>query len=229
MPRGSPALRLASGLDPAVTTGAGHPTWQRAAKRAFDLVISLIVAPVVLLVTAVVAILIVVIDRQNPFFVDERVGRGGARFGCLKLRTMRPDENGFAAYLAANEDELARWHESRKVDWDPRVTKLGAWLRRSSIDELPQLLNVLVGDMSLIGPRPLSEREFVARPEASQRLLEQVHPGVTGPWQVAGRSDLPNVDRVALDDQYAAAWSIRGDLRILVRTPASVLAGAGAK
>jgi len=210
-------------------TQGRHSLWQRGFKRTADLVIALILAPLALVLTAAAAITIVLVDRHNPFFIDERVGLGGRRFGCLKLRTMRLDEATFAAYLEEHEDESLRWLESRKLGCDPRVTPLGRWLRRSSIDEVPQLLNVLAGEMSLIGPRPLSEREFVARPEPSQRLLAQVRPGVTGLWQVTGCSDVSNINRIVLDDEYAANWSVRGDLRILVITPASVIAGAGAK
>jgi exopolysaccharide production protein ExoY len=173
--------------------------------------------------------LIAVIDRQSPFYVDRRVGRGGREFGCFKLRTMRCDDFVLHSYLAANPGESKRWVEDRKVERDPRVTRLGAVLRKLSIDELPQFLNVLVGDMSLVGPRPLSRREFIARPEVSQRLLGQVRPGITGIWQVAGRSTISNQRRVVLDDEYARAWSLRGDVLIVLKTPLAIVARTGAQ
>ena len=203
--------------------------WKRVAKRSADIVVVVIAAPLIVPLIVVVAITIVLVDRQRPFFVDARVGRDGRRFGCYKLRTMHSCDAAFAAYLDENSDERLLWIESRKVDHDPRVTRLGAFLRRSSLDEVPQFLNVLVGDMSLVGPRPLSEREFAARPEGSQQLLTDVRPGITGLWQVAGRSDISMVDRIALDDEYARDWSLRGDLRIMLKTPGAVVAGVGAK
>jgi exopolysaccharide production protein ExoY len=206
-----------------------HALWRRVVKRSADIAIVVVTAPLVLVLIAVGAALIIVVDRRRPFYVDLRVGRGGRHFGCYKLRTMGDDERTFSSFLGARPDEMQRWVEERKVDHDPRVSPLGAMLRHSSMDELPQALNVLVGNMSLVGPRPLSEREFVARPEASQRLLEQVRPGITGLWQVAGRSDVPLDERIALDDEYARDWSLRGDLLILLKTPLAVLAGAGAK
>ena len=206
-----------------------HALWQRAVKRSADIAIVVVTAPLVLVLIAVASALIIVVDRRRPFYVDLRVGRGGRRFGCYKLCTMRGDEQAFNSFLAAHPDEMQRWVEERKVDHDPRVSRLGAMLRHSSMDELPQALNVLVGNMSLVGPRPLSEREFLARPEESQRLLKQVRPGISGLWQVAGRSDIPLDERIALDDEYVRDWSLHGDLLIVLKTPVAVLVGAGAK
>jgi len=229
----TPPVPARVGRPGSVTDGAGfqwqRPLWQRTVKRSADVLVVVVIAPLATVLLAVAAILIVVVDRQRPFFVDTRVGRGGRRFGCYKLRTMRSDDVMLSSYLAEHPDEALRWAESRKIDHDPRVTRLGAFVRHSSLDEVPQFLNVLLGQMSLVGPRPLSEREFVVRPADSQRLLEQTRPGVTGLWQVAGRSDISAAERIALDDDYASGWSLRGDLRILLQTPRAVLAGAGAR
>jgi lipopolysaccharide/colanic/teichoic acid biosynthesis glycosyltransferase len=206
-----------------------HPRWQQVAKRGADLLVAVLGAPIVVAITAVVAVSIAVIDRQSPFYVDRRIGRGGREFGCFKLRTMRSDDSALDLYLAAHPGESKRWAEDRKVGNDPRVTRLGALLRKWSVDELPQFLNVLLGDMSLVGPRPLSQREFAARSNASRRLLAQVRPGITGPWQVAGRSKIANETRIALDDEYAREWSLHGDFVIVVRTPLAIVARTGAQ
>jgi exopolysaccharide production protein ExoY len=215
--------------DAALGAASTHPRWQRAAKRGADVLVAVLAAPLVVAVTAVCAALIAVVDRHSPFYVDRRIGLGGRAFGCYKLRTMRGDDVVLDSYLAAHPGESKRWVEDRKIEGDPRVTRLGAVLRTLSIDEVPQFLNVFVGDMSIVGPRPLSQREFLARPEGSQRLLAQVRPGITGAWQVAGRCNIPHHTRIALDDEYAREWSLRGDVLIALKTPLAIVARTGAQ
>ncbi len=196
-------------------------------KRTGDVVVALLMAPVAAVIILVAAILIVVSDRHLPFYVDSRIGSGGRKFGCYKLRTMYTTPGILARYLAAHPDEADRYHRTRKLSRDPRVTPLGMWLRRLSIDELPQLLNVLRGDMSFVGPRPLSEGEYLARGRR-RHALTTVRPGLTGLWQISGRSTVPLRARAAMDYYYVVRWSLRLDLVILLLTPVAILRGRGA-
>ncbi|WP_367319232.1 sugar transferase [Streptomyces sp. HUAS ZL42] len=170
--------------------------------------------------------LIVRLDSRGPaLFRQERVGRYGDHFTMLKFRTMRPDSEALRAELAhlnQNSDGLLF-----KVKEDPRITRVGSVLRRSSLDELPQLINVVKGHMSLVGPRPpLPEEVEEYTPDIKRRLL--VKPGLTGLWQVSGRSDLPWDEAVRLDLGYVDNWSMGLDLSILVRTGSAVVRGTGA-
>ncbi|WP_105969415.1 sugar transferase [Streptomyces geranii] len=170
--------------------------------------------------------LIVRLDSSGPtLFRQQRVGRYGDHFTMLKFRTMRPDSENLRAeleHLNENSDGLLF-----KVKEDPRITRFGSFLRRSSLDELPQLLNVVKGHMSLVGPRPpLPEEVEEYTPEVKRRLL--VKPGLTGLWQVSGRSDLPWDEAVRLDLGYVDNWSLGLDLTILARTGSAVVRGTGA-
>ncbi|WP_323376147.1 sugar transferase [Streptomyces sp. RB17] len=170
--------------------------------------------------------LVVRLDSSGPaLFRQQRVGRYGDHFTMLKFRTMRPDSEALRAeleHLNQNSDGLLF-----KVKQDPRITRVGSLLRRSSLDELPQLLNVVRGHMSLVGPRPpLPEEVEEYPPDIKRRLL--VKPGLTGLWQVSGRSDLPWEEAVRLDLGYVDNWSLGLDLSILVRTGSAVVRGTGA-
>ncbi|MER6458402.1 sugar transferase [Streptomyces sp900105245] len=170
--------------------------------------------------------LIVRLDSSGPaLFRQQRVGRYGDHFTMLKFRTMRPDSEDLRAeleHLNQNSDGLLF-----KVKEDPRVTRVGSFLRRSSLDELPQLINVVKGHMSLVGPRPpLPDEVEEYTPEVKRRLL--VKPGLTGLWQVSGRSDLPWDEAVRLDLGYVDNWSMSLDLVILMRTGSAVVRGTGA-
>jgi lipopolysaccharide/colanic/teichoic acid biosynthesis glycosyltransferase len=170
--------------------------------------------------------LIVRLDSPGPaLFRQQRAGRYGDHFTMLKFRTMRPDADALRAELAhlnSNSDGLLF-----KVKGDPRITRVGSFLRRSSLDELPQLINVVKGHMSLVGPRPpLPEEVEEYTPDIKRRLL--VKPGLTGLWQVSGRSDLPWDEAVRLDLGYVDNWSMSLDLTILARTGSAVVRGTGA-
>jgi lipopolysaccharide/colanic/teichoic acid biosynthesis glycosyltransferase len=198
-------------------------------KRVMDRVGALLALALVLPVLAGVALL-VWLDSKGPIlFRQTRVGHRGRTFTCLKFRTMVPDAE---ERLAALEDQ----NESAckvlfKIKDDPRVTPLGRMLRRTSLDELPQFWNVLVGDMSLIGPRPLqlrdSEKLEASEPEGYARRLS-VLPGLSGPWQVAGRSELDSGRMLDLDLEYVENWSIQTDIDLLIKTVSVVLSGRGA-
>jgi lipopolysaccharide/colanic/teichoic acid biosynthesis glycosyltransferase len=196
-------------------------------KRVFDAVaaaaILLFVAPLF-----VVVMLLVAATSSGPvFFSQERIGRGGKIFRCWKFRTMVVNSAEVLDELLARDADARReWQATQKLKSDPRITRIGRFLRMTSIDELPQLLNVLLGDMSLVGPRPIvaSERERYGR-----YLLDycSVRPGLTGLWQVSGRNDTSYRRRVALDVFYARRCSFLLDSKILLITPGVIVQGDG--
>jgi lipopolysaccharide/colanic/teichoic acid biosynthesis glycosyltransferase len=172
---------------------------------------------------------LVKLDGGPIFYAHPRVGRGGRQFGCLKFRSMVTDaDRRLADLLARDPAARAEWEASRKLKNDPRVTWVGRFLRATSLDELPQLINVLLGDMSLVGPRPVIAAELTAYYGAAAQHYMAVRPGITGPWQISGRSDTSYAQRVALDVAYVSNPSLLTDIRILLRTPAAVLARRGA-
>ena len=198
--------------------------WRLAVKRAIDIVGSsvllLLSAPVILL-----ALMAVWMESGAPVIHRRRVvGRFGRQFDAYKVRTMVPDAD---ARAVADESLRVAGAASAKVALDPRVTAVGRWLRRFSVDELPQLVNVLRGEMSLVGPRMVTVEELPAWGDTAALVLT-VRPGMTGLWQVSGRQTLSRDDRIRLDGEYVRAMSIMRDLRILVRTVPAVLGGRGA-
>lgn len=200
--------------------------WNLALKRAFDLAVGTLLA-VVALPVVVLAAAAVWLDSPGPvFYADPRVGRRRRTFRCVKLRTMYVDsDQRLAAYLAAHPEAAAEWERYRKLrSYDPRVTRVGRILRRYSLDELPQLLHVLRGEMSLVGPRPYLPRELPL--EGGEGMLD-VRPGLTGLWQVSGKNQLEFRERTRLDRWYVNNWSLWLDLIILVRTLPVLLRGDG--
>jgi len=203
--------------------------WQHVVKRALDLVVAtavlVLLGPVMLLIAAAVKL-----TSPGPcLYVAPRVGRGGRYFSFLKFRTMYTDQ--------CRRDHVKQKNEKQghifKIKDDPRVTPLGRFLRRYSLDELPQLINVIRGDMSLVGPRPLPAEDL--DPDGMSRTFRQwaeirskVRPGITGLWQVRGRSELSFEQMVELDIEYVQNWSLWRDLEILLVTPLVVLSGRGA-
>ena len=182
-------------------------------KRAFDLVVSLLLLPVALPLMAACAVLIWLEDGRPIVFRQQRTGKGGKRFGMFKFRTMVSNaEELKAKYAHLNE---LTWPDF-KITNDPRITRVGRFLRKTSLDELPQLLNVLRGEMSLVGPRPTSFDAGTYALWQTERL--EVLPGITGLWQVSGRSDVDFDDRLQMDIEYIERQSFLFDLSILVRT-----------
>ena len=162
------------------------------------------------------------------FFSHRRIRCHGAFFSMWKFRTMCVNSaEVLDNYLASDPQARAEWRRTHKLQNDPRVTRVGAFLRRTSLDELPQIWNVLSGSMSLVGPRPIVAAEVEKYGEFFAAYCS-VKPGLTGLWQVSGRSKVTYGERVQLDDQYAREWSLAGDLRILVRTLTSVVNQDGA-
>ena len=193
-------------------------------KRAFDLVVSACVLVIGLPVWLGIAAAVKLSSRGPVLYRDRRVGLGEQEFGMLKFRTMYADAAGEQAALEASNEADGPLFKIRE---DPRVTSIGAWLRRFSLDEVPQLWNVLRGEMSLVGPRPLPLRDY-ERLEAWHRKRYRVLPGVTGLWQISGRSNLGFDDLVRLDFFYLENWSLTLDISILLKTVPAVLTGRGA-
>jgi len=197
-------------------------------KRAMDIAGAGALLLFCLPVFAVLAVLIRA-DGGPALYGHERVGLGGRRFACLKFRSMVTDSaERLAALLASDPAARAEWEATRKLKHDPRVTRIGRFLRATSLDELPQLINVLRGEMSLVGPRPVPAAELEAEYGAAAGHYMSVRPGITGLWQVSGRSDTTYAKRVALDVHYAVNPSLWQDIRILLKTPAVVLLRRGA-
>jgi Undecaprenyl-phosphate galactose phosphotransferase WbaP len=197
-------------------------------KRSLDIIGGLLLFIPFTLLLPFISLAIYVEDRGPVFYRHLRIGQAGRKFYVLKFRTMRPDaDRVLEEYLAANPEALHFWLEERKLKNDPRITRVGQFLRKSSLDELPQVINILLGDMSLVGPRPVTEEELAKYgKDAFYYLL--VRPGLTGLWQVSGRNEVSYEKRVALDRYYVQNWSIWLDLYILARTVWVVLTRKGA-
>ncbi len=198
--------------------------WGRVLKRLMDLAISVLALPVVIVAYAVIALLV---KRDSPgpvLFRHARVGRGGKEFTCYKFRSMVADAEARLPELQAQNEVSGPVFKMRN---DPRVTKAGRWLRQTSLDELPQVFNVIKGEMSLVGPRPPLPTE-VAQYNRAQRRRLTIKPGITGPWQVAGRSTIGFEEWVRLDVYYIQNWSLLLDLTILFKTVWVVLRRQGA-
>jgi exopolysaccharide production protein ExoY len=196
-------------------------------KRCFDVAVA--TTALVLLAPLFVAIifLLALTSRGPVFYRHNRIGFRGKEFGCIKFRTMRvSSEEAFDAYLQQNCEARKEWNETRKLKHDPRVTPVGAFLRKASLDELPQLINVIRGEMSLVGPRPVTGPELEQYGRYSAYYL-QTRPGLTGAWQISGRSDTSYQERVTLDTHYVRDWSFGVDLKILILTVPCVIAAKG--
>ncbi|HEY0161721.1 MAG TPA: sugar transferase [Edaphobacter sp.] len=200
----------------------------RIIKRCIDLLLITVSAPIVLLVVGAVIVL-VKIDSPGPvFYSHRRIRRKGAFFSMWKFRTMCVNSTEvLEKHLSEDPKARAEWKKTHKLRNDPRITPIGSFLRRYSIDELPQLWNVLAGQMSLVGPRPIVAAE-VEKYGDSFECYCRVKPGLTGLWQVSGRSELTYDERVALDCDYVNRWTLRRDLRILLKTFRAVLKQDGA-
>jgi exopolysaccharide production protein ExoY len=196
-------------------------------KRVFDLVASaaaiVVLAPLLILIS----LLIYVLDGGPVVIRHTRIGRGASKFGCYKFRSMviNGDEV-LRAHLAADQNALEEWTKTRKLTSDPRITTLGRVLRKTSLDELPQLFNIFAGDMSFVGPRPIVEEEIHKYGSAFCEY-RRARPGLTGCWQVSGRNDTGYDERVALDQHYVSNWSFTRDLEIIVRTIPAVIKAKG--
>jgi len=202
--------------------------WSQRLKRILDLGATVVGGLLILPLIAVLALLVRLESRGPIFYADKRMGRNGELFSCVKFRTMVPDaESMLQKLLAENEEAREEYLKYHKLHEDPRVTRIGRFLRKTSLDELPQLWNVIRGEMSLVGPRPYLPRESTDIGVTQSEIL-RVTPGITGPWQVAGRSRTSFAERVQMDVSYVSDWSVWLDLVLLVRTVGGLLFDRGA-
>lgn len=210
------------------TVGAavGHPVHDRTRlawtiKRSLDLIGACVLLLLALPLLAVIALVVMVTSDGPAIYRSRRVGRGGRQFDCLKFRTMADGADCMQADLEQHNEADGPLF---KIDGDPRITPFGGWLRRTSLDELPQLWNVVRGEMSLVGPRPLPLRDVSLLAE-SDHHRHAVRPGMTGVWQVSPDRHGSGNDIISLDLAYIDDWSLRGDLVLLLRTAFVVLDG----
>src|SRR6185312_3332233 len=200
----------------------------RFAKRALDLMLTLAAAPLVLLIVAV-AMLLIKLESEGPVLLaNERIGMNGRKFKAWKLRSMVVNgDDVLDAHFAKHPEDLPQWQATQKLKKDPRVTRVGRIIRKTSIDELPQLWNVLIGEMSVVGPRPMLESQ-VAMYGPAFESYKRVRPGITGLWQISGRNHLTFAERARLDAYTIRNWSVWLDVYILIRTVWVVLTAHGA-
>lgn len=197
-------------------------------KRALDVVLAtlalIFIAPLLLVIAAIIKLQ----DGGPALFVQKRIGQNGETFSCFKFRSMTTNASERLAELL-ERDPAARheWETTHKLRHDPRITKLGHFLRKSSLDELPQLINIIRGDMSVVGPRPIVEAEIVKYGSYFD-YYKSTKPGLTGLWQVSGRSNTTYAERVQMDVRYARDRTVLGDIRIIAMTIPAILTSRGA-
>lgn len=201
------------------------PTPKRIMDLAIGMCLLIALSPLMMLLIAIARL-----DGGPAFYAHRRVGRNGREFGCLKFRSMVTNGDAVLERHLQN-DPVARqqWQESRKLDDNPRITRIGRWLRKTRMDELPQLINVIRGDMSLVGPRPVTRSELDQHYGIMAARYLGVRPGITGPWQIGGRSNTSYQQRVEMDSEYAQHDDLLRDIGILVRTPFAVFACRGSR
>jgi exopolysaccharide production protein ExoY len=196
-------------------------------KRTFDLALALSAAVVLLPLFAMIAVLIKLYDGGPVFYRHRRIGMNSKPFLCIKFRTMAANgDDLLSKHLDASPIATLEWAQSRKLKVDPRITAVGAVLRRMSIDELPQVINVVRGEMSIVGPRPIVTDE-VTMYGKDVKYYFRARPGLTGAWQVGGRNDISYSQRVALDRDYVQNWSVWRDVAIIVKTVPAVVSAKG--
>lgn len=211
-----------SGYDSASSPDGG--AYRNGIKRIFDVLVVALAAPVVLPIVLILALL-VARDGSKPFYSQKRVGKGGKIYTMWKLRSMVPDaDSKLEVYMAADPVARQEWDSTQKLKSDPRITRFGRILRKSSMDELPQLWNVFKGDMSLVGPRPMMPDQQALYPG---RAYYALRPGITGIWQVSERNESTFADRARFDAQYEREVSLRTDLGLLAATVRVVLHATG--
>lgn len=197
-------------------------------KRALDVTLVLLSAPLTVPICLVLAVCVVLTSPGPIFFSHRRIGKGGIFFSMWKFRTMCVNSaEVLEQHLAAHPEERDEWARNHKLRNDPRVTPLGRFMRRNSLDELPQLWNVLTGRMSIVGPRPIVAAE-AERYASDFGYYLAVKPGLAGLWQASGRSTLTYAERVALDRRYVETWSLAGDVNLIFRTVTKIVNADGA-
>lgn len=202
-------------------------TYGHGLKRVFDFCFAVLVLPFVAPLLLVLSLL-VRRDGGKGFFSQPRIGRDGRVFQCWKLRTMVVNADEALEKLCLSDPEIeAEWQKNQKLKDDPRITKIGRFLRATSLDELPQIWNILLGDMSFVGPRPFMENQDSLYQRAGGKMYYQVRPGITGPWQVFGRGTTTFVDRVKYDNVYCRKVTFARDMLYIVKTFGVVMRRTG--
>ncbi len=196
-------------------------------KRVVDLFLLILASPLIIPVVLITAICVKISSPGPIFYGHKRVGKNGKEFKCWKFRSMVVDADKRLEELLKDPVMATEWEKDRKFTNDPRVTKIGKFLRKTSLDEFPQFFNVLTGEMSFIGPRPVTEPELAKYGEKSKLILS-VQPGLSGMWQISGRSDTGYEERITLDSYYIQNWSVWLDIWIIIKTVYIVIKGKGA-
>lgn len=211
-------------------TGVGGVTIRhKPIKRTFDIIFSLLALILGLPLFFLIGIAVKLSSPGPIFYRHERIGRGGKPFSCYKFRTMYKDADQRLHELLTQQPHLQReWDDTHKLKNDPRVTPLGIFLRKSSLDEIPQFWNILKGDLSVVGPRPVVKHEIDAHFGPKALIILSIRPGLTGIWQVSGRSDTAYSRRIQLDEMYVDTQSFLLDLKLIVKTIPAMLSSRGA-
>ena len=198
-------------------------------KRFYDIILSIILLPILLVIIFIIAFFIKLTSKGPIFYGHKRVGRYGKTIKVLKFRSMYQDADVRLKEILANDMEAKKeWETYYKLKNDPRVTPVGKFLRKTSLDELPQIFNVIKGDMSFVGPRPVIQDEIDKYYKELASYYYMVRPGITGLWQISGRNDIDYDTRVAKDSWYVLNWSVWLDIVILFKTPGAVFQRKGA-
>jgi len=198
-------------------------------KRIFDIVFSLFVLLLCLPLLLFIAMAIRFSSSGKIVYSQERIGRGGTPFRCYKFRTMYPDADQLLQQILKKDEEKRKeWEQNHKLKNDPRITPIGAFLRRTSLDELPQFWNVLKGDLSVVGPRPVVSEEIIKHYKSKAYKILSIRPGITGMWQISGRSNTTYQQRIALDEYYVDRRTFMLDMKIVALTIPSMITKKGA-
>lgn len=206
-----------------------NPSTRSTLKRIVDITLAATALVFLSPIMLTVALIIKLHDGGNAIFVQRRIGVNGKQFNCYKFRSMVVDAQERLEHLLATDPAAkAEWEATQKLENDPRITALGRFLRKSSLDELPQLVNILKGEMSVVGPRPIVSNEIVKYGQYFD-YYRDVRPGLTGLWQISGRSDTTYDERVALDVEYVKEWSFMNDIKIIALTVPAIVLSKGAK
>ncbi len=203
-------------------------TTQRVMRRSLDLGIAVIALLVLAIPMLVIALAVKLTSPGSAFFTQDRAGAGGSTFKIFKFRTMAADTSSSLNSDSADLEAFVA-NDFKLAGNDPRITPIGKFLRRTSLDEVPQLVNVLLGDMSIVGVRPLFPEQLGQRSAYDQNLYAYMRPGLTGRWQVAGRSNIRDHERIMLDRDYLENWSVAMDLRLIAQTPRALLMPGAAR
>ncbi len=199
--------------------------YQRVGKRIFDLILGLLLLPFFTILILFLSFYVILVDGWPPFYISRRVGENRKVFGMYKIRTMKRDSEKILSELLKEEGFQKLWKKYQKLKPDPRLIKGGLFIRRHSLDELPQIFNILKGEMSFVGPRPHPENEV---DDSFPNEIFSVKPGLTGLWQVSGRNDLSLEEKIKLDLKYIQNINFLTDLQILIKTIKEVIFPKGA-